>query len=757
MNCYLRNWVTGFCLLGWSALSAQTPVTPNYSQCDLNRQDAQAIKNRMLDNRRNAVDLRATFNQARSSNNKVYVPVQFFIVNKGDGTGGAEVQNVLDNLCKLNQDFAFVDVEFYLGAPIEYINLDLLYDNNSRSMTRFFMGQHKKPGMMNIFVGNSIQSPNGGTILGYYDPNVDVIYAIKSQVNGSSLTLTHEGGHYFSLPHTFNGWEDSNGGFYSYDGIMQGTNGRTPTLLPDGDPVELIARTGGEENCQIAGDGFCDTDANYIFGYYRASYNTGTYYCDHASGAIDPTGRLFRPDLVSLNPVRFKVDAGSPHFTELIMESNFVTGYYPRTLLVTKALFTPASGTPIEMWQDTIGDSDSTDFQVLDSPNSLVNNIIGSGSLDIAPGFITMGDYVINQTIATTTTGITFNTGAIEYSVTGTGGNNHQTTIASLEVTNTTGTAIPAGVVITVTEQLDHSSNGTISSESWTITTNAAIPANGTLTIPSADLVQQKSTIAGGVLAINQYAPNQNISGTSSDNIMSYYGDDCVMTFSPQQGDAMKLDIASRGLATLNPPPSDILITDQALGITPTANDITNNNTVFFNWNAVNGATHYHVHIYEVSTIGTPITNGEIFDFISTTTSYTGTLSNQTNYAWTVTPLNQVSFCATNNVTSDPILFKTGIGTNVTTLNSTIENTKIYPNPSYQQVITLEINATRASSAQVNMINSLGQVVMPSLNIDIQEGLNIQRLNTANLAAGLYNVLITTGDKTHQQQLIINP
>ncbi len=713
--------------------------------CGTSYEYGEKIKQRMLDNRRQHSSLMSRYNQARSGNNTVYIPVQFHIVNKTDGTGGEKVQDVLDNLCKLNSDFAPINVEFYMYKPINFVNKDLLYTNDENSgMGSYFMGLLKEPGVVNIFIGNEIISPQGGTILGYYDPNLDAIYAIQDAVNGYSYTLTHEAGHFFSLPHTFAGWERQD-----YSTVTANSRGRTPKELPNGAIVERLPRTGGQENCQIAGDGFCDTDPSYLFGYYRGVYNRGTHFCEHASAAVDPTGKLFRPDLIR-PATRFSMKEDDPAFTELLTTNAFVGTYFPpKTLLLVETSFTPQGGTPTIMWKDTIGNSDTTDYNL--QTNS---NLIGLGMDQVKIGHISMGDYYLDQNIVVSGSPDVSKSATVpaEYRVIP--GGAYTTEMSSLELLNSGTTTISSGITVEVEERLYHKITGLVASESWTIQVATPLPP-GTTTLPASNLYKQKSTIAGCTFDIKLEAPYTTVTGTSSENIMSYYSTNCKNTFSAEQAVAMQLDIASRGLSTRYPAPTATLITSQVATIYPVQNITTPNNTVNFSWNAITGATSYHVYVYQVDALGNPLLNGDKLDFIVTSPNLSVSLKPSSKYEWKVTPLNAVSFCDPNTSSSE-VLFETGLSTSVTSLNTPLSTLNVYPNPIAQdKVVTLEINSKVVEQVTVSILNALGQEVMPAQSVELIEGVNKNQLDVRTLSAGLYLINVKNKDGIQSSKLVI--
>lgn len=164
------------------------------------------------------------------------VPLSIHIVGNDGGSGYYQLSDLFPLICQLNVRYTPLNFHFYIKWPIEYINSTQYYVHDFNS-GQSMMAQHNVPNAANVYF---VQDPAGNC--GYYSYYGDAVAIGKNCAGNNSTTLTHELGHYFSLPHTFSGWE----------------NGNTP-FNP-----EAVRRSGPGTNCSSAGDGFCDTYADYI-------------------------------------------------------------------------------------------------------------------------------------------------------------------------------------------------------------------------------------------------------------------------------------------------------------------------------------------------------------------------------------------------------------------------------------------------------------------------------------------------------------
>lgn len=174
------------------------------------------------------------------------IPLSIHIVGTDLGGGYFPVASVARLICQLNIKYAPVSFYFYVKWPLHYINNSAYYQHDFWTGENM-MNNNNVPGTVNVYI---VQDPAGNC--GYYTYGGDAVAIGKNCSGDNSTTLAHELGHFFSLPHTFYGWE----------------NGNTPSN------PEAIRRSGPGTNCNSSGDGFCDTDADYLSVRWNCPYVT---------------------------------------------------------------------------------------------------------------------------------------------------------------------------------------------------------------------------------------------------------------------------------------------------------------------------------------------------------------------------------------------------------------------------------------------------------------------------------------------------
>lgn len=214
---------------------------------------------------------RANRNQIATmrSDDLLYVKMKIHIVGSDDGNGYYSLPDLLASFCKLNEDMAGAGIKMELDPDINYINSNRYYDHSFQIGAQM-MSQYNVPNMVNCYI---VDDPAGNC--GYFSPSRDAVALKKSCLGSRSATWSHELGHFFSLPHTFSGWEGTE---YEYGEIA-------PTRVGNNNRLVELADS---SNCENAGDGFCDTQADYLS--YRWSCSQGI----SPDTLMDPDSTTFR-------------------------------------------------------------------------------------------------------------------------------------------------------------------------------------------------------------------------------------------------------------------------------------------------------------------------------------------------------------------------------------------------------------------------------------------------------------------------------
>lgn len=190
---------------------------------------------------------------------KIYIPVKFHLVADNNGKGRVGYNSILNQLNKLNSDYAKHNFVFYLkdNYNFNHINNTAAY-NNPRENENLLSG-FKDPKAVNVFVVNTIGDSQAGIgiVLGYYSPSNDFVVMMAGETVKLSNTLSHEMGHFFNLRHTFFGWESN-----PYDENEHGN----PCVLTFAPGTNVQVEKMDKSNCNTAADQLCDTPPDYNFG-----------------------------------------------------------------------------------------------------------------------------------------------------------------------------------------------------------------------------------------------------------------------------------------------------------------------------------------------------------------------------------------------------------------------------------------------------------------------------------------------------------
>ncbi len=181
--------------------------------------------------------------QTKNIDGITWVPMTIHLVSPTDSKANFDEKNAMVAFCQLNEDFQDVNIQFYLSS-FEYINSDNYYNHDFSAGIQMMNNN-------NVFgTANSYFVASAGGACGYFAPSGGAVALTFSCSGPASHTWAHEMGHYFSLPHTFRGWEGED-----YEG---------GDIAPNSVNGTQVERVENVDNCDNQADRFCDTPADYL-------------------------------------------------------------------------------------------------------------------------------------------------------------------------------------------------------------------------------------------------------------------------------------------------------------------------------------------------------------------------------------------------------------------------------------------------------------------------------------------------------------
>lgn len=160
------------------------------------------------------------------SGTPAYIPLKIHYIRQSNGafSVNADPNLLIESIMQLNQILNPINVQFYIAGDIHYID-NSAWLTVDRSQPIPYLAENVA-GMGNVYVVDGWTNPNWAS--GWGSPS-------QVEINTPILSLVaHEFGHFLTLAHTFD----------------------------IGNGIENVDRTGPNANCQVAGDGICDTEAD---------------------------------------------------------------------------------------------------------------------------------------------------------------------------------------------------------------------------------------------------------------------------------------------------------------------------------------------------------------------------------------------------------------------------------------------------------------------------------------------------------------
>lgn len=205
-----------------------------------------------------------------------YVPIKAHFVrpDNGDSSWEPTPTDFARMIARSSFELYDANMMFFTCGPVEIINSSEfhVFDQSSgASMNDLLTASNPVSDALNMYFAETVLDGDGNRLGGFaYFPFNSLLSStsIMAMDNGfdwiNYYTIPHELGHNFALPHTFQGTEEG----------------------PNDSNAEHVTRTGPNANCDEAGDGFCDTNAD-------PEGNTSS--CVYSDGDVDAFGDTYDP------------------------------------------------------------------------------------------------------------------------------------------------------------------------------------------------------------------------------------------------------------------------------------------------------------------------------------------------------------------------------------------------------------------------------------------------------------------------------
>jgi hypothetical protein len=269
-----------------------------------------------------------------------YIPLNLVILGRLDGSGRLSEVKLLENLCQLNKDYQDQGIIFYIAdGKFKYVNDNNAYENQKNAFGIQALEKNRNKNAINIYFSSVVRKDplkaDDGTLLGYFAPANDWLVIRNNQVNNKSGTLSHEVGHYFSLKHTFSGWDSKSFaeqyGNGNWNAIPNWFKVPTTTAPDAFTPIECF----NGSNCKTAGDRMCDTPADYNFGFGWSDCNPFT------KKLIGPCSKDSIKDVMEENYMGYFLNCAEYKFTQE-QKNAIMADYLSNDRLYIRPNYTPS-------------------------------------------------------------------------------------------------------------------------------------------------------------------------------------------------------------------------------------------------------------------------------------------------------------------------------------------------------------------------------------------------------------------------------